>query len=73
MEVLRGCESPIEMNSFDVDANSASSSEKQAMISNRTNQNSVHNNNNHITSEGMFKTNFTLAKSPSFLLLFVPR
>ena len=60
MEVLRDCQSPIEMNSFDVDMNSTASPEKQAMIPNKTNANSVHNNNNHTRTEGRLNHSLNL-------------
>eukprot|EP00112_Aurelia_sp_Birch-Aquarium-sp1_P017515 Seg4069.1 transcript_id=Seg4069.1/GoldUCD/mRNA.D3Y31 product="Mechanosensory protein 2" protein_id=Seg4069.1/GoldUCD/D3Y31 len=50
MEVLRDCQSPIEMNSFDVEVNSKSDGlthEKQAMIPANSNENALLNNNNH--------------------------
>lgn len=64
MEVLRDCQSPIEMNSFDVESNSVDVDmnsriipEKQAMIPAKADQNSVHNNNNHVQSAGMYRLN----------------
>lgn len=50
MEVLRNCESPIEMNSFDADMNSTISPENEAMLPNRGNDKSLQNNN-HIRNE----------------------
>ncbi|XP_065067689.1 mechanosensory protein 2-like isoform X2 [Rhopilema esculentum] len=50
MEVLRDCQSPIEMNSFEVDMNSKSgriSPERQAMIPSHETKNSLNNNSNH--------------------------
>lgn len=59
MEVLRDCQSPIELNSFesemnnvDVEINCKVLPEKQAMIPAEANEkNSVHNNNNHARTE----------------------
>ena len=67
MEVLRDCQSPIEMNSFDVEMNSTSSPEKQAMISRRANENSVHHNNNNTRSQGMFNIYLRLIQQFCFL------
>ena len=56
MEVLRDCQSPIEMNSFDMEVNSKSDGlahEKQAMIPANSNENALLNNNNHSNAAGM--------------------
>lgn len=65
MEVLRDCQSPIELNSFesemnnvDVEINCKVLPEKQAMIPAEANEkNSVHNNNNHARTEGLLASN----------------
>ena len=72
MEVLRNCESPIEMNSFDADMNSTSSPENQAMLPNRGNDKSLQNNN-HIRREGMLKIiNFDRSTSFVYSSLLLP-
>ncbi len=58
MEILRQCESPIEMNSFGgANDKRASSPEREAMLPANEKENSVHNNNSHrpITAPGKYK------------------